>query len=277
MNEIVRSPAIIATEINSFKDQTRSVVLLASAEIGKRLVEAKELLPHGEWGDWLANNIDYSQSTANNLMQLYKEYGSDLSKIPALGNLSYTKAIALIGIDSDEREQFVEENDVENMSARELQKVIKEKKSLEKEMEKKEKAADTEQKKLLKNIENLKEQLSQAEFDGGSAAEIELIESELSFEREKVKRLEKDLKAKPIEAAAVEVVPAEVELELAELRSKLAEQGDPAELKFKLHFESLVDGFKNVLEALDEVTDLSTRRKYKGAVSGLISKMDESL
>lgn len=277
MTGIVRYPQTIAAEINSIKGQTKSIVLLASAEIGKRLVEAKELLPHGEWGGWLANNIDYSQSTANNLMQLYNEYGTDLSTIPALGNLSYTKAIALIGIDSDEREQFIEDNDVENMSAKELQKVIKEKQTLEKELKKREKAADTERKKLTKEIEGLHKQLSEAESNGADVEDTEQLRSDLETSNSKIKQLEKDLKAKPIEAAAVEVIPDEIEAELASLRSKLAEQGDPTELKFKLRFESLVAEFRNTLDALNGISDEDNREKFKGAVSGLITKMGDSL
>lgn len=277
MTDIIRSPFIIATEINSIKGQTRTTVLLASAEIGKRLVEAKELLPHGEWGDWLANNIDYSQSTANNLMQLFNEFGANLATIPTLGNLSYTKAIALIGIDPEEREQFIEENDVENMSAKELQKVVKEKQSLEKELKKREKTADAERKKLNMDIEELHLRLSEAEANDAEVEAVEQLRSDLEASYSKIKQLEKDLKAKPIEATAVEVIPDEIEAELANLRSKLAEQGDPSELKFKLRFESLVSEFRNTLEALNGISDEDNREKFKGAVSGLITRMGDSL
>src|SRR5690625_1751496 len=77
MNEITveRSQETIAIEINSIKEQTRQMLLHNSIEIGKRLVEAKAILPHGEWGKWLEESVDYSQSTANNLMKIYDEYG----------------------------------------------------------------------------------------------------------------------------------------------------------------------------------------------------------
>lgn len=273
MSELMRTPGVIATEINSIKGQTRAMVLHASAEIGKRLIEAKELLPHGEWGNWLKENIDYSQSTANNLMQLYREYGSNSE---ALGNLSYTKAIALLGIPEDEREQFVAENDVENMSARELQRVIKEKQKLEKQLEKSESAAEKERQKLVKDIEKLEKQLHEANTKT-DAEEIEKLQKELKESLAKIKKLEADLKAKPIDATTVKEVPEEVEAELAKLRKRVAEQGDPAALKFKIRFESLVSEFKNLLVALDEISNLDMREKYKGAVNGLIGKMQERL
>ncbi len=124
---LVRTPEIIAIEINSIKEQTKNIVLQNSIEIGRKLVEAKSLLPHGEWGKWLEKSVAYSQRTANDLMRIFNEYGS--SQITFLGdnlnsqtyaNLSYSNALALLGLPSDTREKFVEENNVEDMSAREL-------------------------------------------------------------------------------------------------------------------------------------------------------------
>lgn len=48
-----RTPVVIAAEINTIKSQTTNVVLAGSIEIGRRLKEAKDMLPHGEWGRWL--------------------------------------------------------------------------------------------------------------------------------------------------------------------------------------------------------------------------------
>ena len=135
MNEISdRTPVVIAAEINSIKDQTQKMLLVSSIEIGRRLVEAKDMLPHGEWGNWLEKSVDYSQSTANNSMRIFEEYGTNnqlslfdsSSNSQALGNLSYTQAVALLGIPKWEREQFVQDHDIENMSTRELQQAIKE-------------------------------------------------------------------------------------------------------------------------------------------------------
>ncbi|MFD0678989.1 MULTISPECIES: DUF3102 domain-containing protein [unclassified Paenibacillus] len=126
-NDVKRTPQMIAADIYSIKGQTGQVILYSSAEIGRKLVEAKEVLSHGEWGEWLKNSVDYSHSTANNLMRLYREYGADMPDIPTLASLSYSKAILLLGVPSKERELFAKENDVANMSSRELQKLIKEK------------------------------------------------------------------------------------------------------------------------------------------------------
>ncbi|HBV87046.1 MAG TPA: hypothetical protein DEF42_10435 [Desulfosporosinus sp.] len=133
-----RTPDMIAIEINSIKEQTRKIVLFNSIEIGRRLAEAKLMLPHGEWGDWLSKSVDYSQRTASNLIRIFEEYGSsqmvlfcDNAKSQALANLSYTQAVALLGIPQDERVAFIHDHDIDNMSTRELQQAIKEKQELE--------------------------------------------------------------------------------------------------------------------------------------------------
>lgn len=177
--DIERTPHIIATEIYSIKGQARSVILLSSVEIGKRLIEAKSMLSHGEWGDWLKSSVEYSQSTAENLMQIYREYGSEDSKFPsAIGNMSYTKAVSLLGISSEDREEFVKVNDVEAMSTRELQKAIKERDNALKTLEDARKIS-------IKSSEDAKNM-----FDGKMKAE-----SDLRTTRDVLKDAQKDYKA----------------------------------------------------------------------------------
>ena len=133
MELVNRTADIIAVEINSIKEQTMKVVISNSIEIGRRLCEAKELVEHGQWGKWLEKKVDYSKTTANNLMKIFQEYGSqqlnllgDNVKSKVYEKLTYSQAVELLGVPSEERETFIKENDVENMSTRELKKVIKE-------------------------------------------------------------------------------------------------------------------------------------------------------
>ncbi len=126
-----RTPGLIAAEINKIKEDTKRILIYNSIEIGRKLTEAKEMLPHGEWGKWLKTEVDYSKTTANNLMKIFQEYGSeqinllgDNLKSQTFGNLNYSQATLLLGVPAEEREKFVEENNVEEMSARELKKAI---------------------------------------------------------------------------------------------------------------------------------------------------------
>ena len=70
MNEITRPIEVITQEINFYKLQAGNAII----EIGKRLHEAKLTLPHGAWGAWLQNEVEFSERTAQNFMRIAKEY-----------------------------------------------------------------------------------------------------------------------------------------------------------------------------------------------------------
>lgn len=131
MNEIqiTRSPDVIAQEIRALT----ATMLTNIVEIGRRLCEAKELLPHGEFGKWVQEQTGYSSSTANNFMRLFTEYADQQFSIfgasvncQTIGNLPYSKALLLLSVPSEERENFVVENNVSEMSNAELKKAIRE-------------------------------------------------------------------------------------------------------------------------------------------------------
>ena len=128
-----RTVEMVTLEIRTLHKQAQQVVLGYAIEIGRRLVEVKSMLPHGAWGDYLKNEVNYSHSTANNFMRIFEEYGAAQqslfgpeAKSQTLGNLPYTKALQLIAVPEDEREEFVREHDVENISSRELRRIIRE-------------------------------------------------------------------------------------------------------------------------------------------------------
>lgn len=123
----------VTVEIRQLHRQGQEAALRYIVEIGRRLQEAKELLPHGEWGQWVKEELPFSQSTAQNFMRIFQEYGADQLEIggavksQALANLSYTKALKLLAIgDEEEREAFVETHNVADMSSRELEEAIRE-------------------------------------------------------------------------------------------------------------------------------------------------------
>ena len=318
---IQRTPSLIAIEINSIKEQTRNMVLYSSIEIGRRLVEVKSMLEHGEWSAWLKDSVEYSQRTATNLMRIFDEYGAnqisffgDNAKRQAFANLSYSQAVALLGVPEDARAKFIKDNDTENMSVRELQQAIKERDQAQKEKEELDLKLKTAEKEvqeqsihydnvskaykrieetnknhykkaeqLRKELEETKKQLSEAQASGNDEEAGRLSESlaktdnELANAYVKIEELERQLKEKPIETTAtIEKIPDEVQKELDELRKKAGQPGNDAAIKFKLYFDELVSGFKALLGVLAEIPDEDSDR-YKKAVSELISKMSERL
>lgn len=138
MSEIItvpqeRTPDTVAVEIRTLQKAAQKMAVSYAIEIGRKLVEAKDMVSHGEWGTWLEEEVSYSKSTANNLMKLYREYGSDQidmfadpAKRQALEELSYTQALLLLAVPAEERAEFADVNDVANKSTRELEALIKE-------------------------------------------------------------------------------------------------------------------------------------------------------
>lgn len=119
---ITRTPANVAADINAVKSHASAVFRAAVDEgkrscilIGKLLEEAKSLVPHGEWGAWLQNNVDYSESTAQNLMRCYREFGdeqidffSGVSDADFFSILTQSQMLELLALPKDQRREFVE-------------------------------------------------------------------------------------------------------------------------------------------------------------------------
>lgn len=127
----------ITTEIRYITEQLNRTLLTGIIEIGKRFERAKSLVKHGEWGNYVEAATGYSQSMAENYIKIYKEYGleqqsifGDLSKSQSLGNLGVTKLLELTAVPADEREEFVEKNNVtEDTTVKELQELIRRQKA----------------------------------------------------------------------------------------------------------------------------------------------------
>lgn len=283
-----RTPEVIAAEINSIKEQTRKVVLYNSIEIGRKLVEAKELVPHGEWGNWLEEAVDYSKSTANNLMKIFEEYGSnqitlldDNLKSQAFGNLNYSQAVLLLGLPSDEREKFVEDNKVDEMSTRELKKAIADLKKANKEKDNALKERDEAIEKL--NALEESNRILEETFNEG-AEERNALE-------EKVKELEKEIEevkiSKPVETVNVDWE--EITAEVQEKMDKLMEEKEAAErkikeleskqnnssVKFKIYFEEAGRSYQKLLEELENVKEIDEVEyiKYRKATEKFLNAM----
>ena len=174
--EVVRTADVIAAEIRTLTGQ----LLWTVVEIGRRMCEAKELLPHGEFGPWV-KQTGFSTSTANNYMRLYEAYGSPQKSLfgaelncQTFGNLNYSQALALLELPDGEREAFVQEHDMDDMSVRELRAAIAARNDAldvaEKHKEARKRAEDELGEALMEN-ENLRKSLADAEraLDGERA------------------------------------------------------------------------------------------------------------
>ena len=116
-------------------------------QLARVFVEAKPLVPHGEWEKWLEVNADCSVRTAQDMIAAFKRFGGK----PQLENIGRSKAFKLLPLPEGAEEKFMQEHDVSSMSAREIEKAVKAAREEEREKAK----ADAE-----KQMEDLKAQLS---------------------------------------------------------------------------------------------------------------------
>ena len=163
--------------------------------IGRCLIEAKDMLSHGEWRSWLEERVEFSERSAQRFMRLAREW----SNPTALSDLGATKALTLLALPPEEREQFMEENNVIDMSARQLEQAIKERDEARAAAEHAaadQRAAEQARDKMAEDMRLLNARLSGAREEREHAMQaVSRMEAELA-----------DLKARPVEVAVETVV-----------------------------------------------------------------------
>ena len=200
----------ITSEILTLKEKAGTAIL----DIGRRLIDAKALLPHGEWLPWLTERVEFSERSAQNFMRLAREW----SNPQALADLGATKALTLLALPREERERFLEEHNVIDMSARQLETVIRERdEALKAAQAAKADAATAEEAraKMAEDMRLLNVRLEGSREDRDQAMrDVARLEAELE-----------DLKARPVDVAVETVVDQEaVEKARAEIREEMKEK-----------------------------------------------------
>lgn len=197
--------------------------------IGKDLIEAKAMLPHGEWLPWLAEKVGYSERTAQGFMQLARKY----SNPQLVADLGMRKALALLALPDPEREEFLsaphtvdgEEKNVIDMTSRELERAIKERdeaKKAEEQAKADTRAAQDARESMEKSLKAANDLLDRARIDKGLAEEtISALEQQLA-----------ELKAAPIEVAVMEMD--QKKLDAARAEGEAAKAEEIAKLQKKL-------------------------------------------
>lgn len=227
-----RDIEVITREILDAKRRGGEAILT----IGRCLTEAKQALPHGEWLPWLNERVELSERAAQRFMRLSREW----SNPTALSDLGATKALALLALPADERDQFIETHNVVDMSARQLEQAIKDRDEARKAAETAQaeaSAAEQARAKMAEDMALLNARLSGAQEDREQASQaVARLEAQLA-----------ELKEKPVEVAvetvvdpeAIEKARAEAVAEMQEKLDKAREAKKRAEDKQKIAEEAL--------------------------------------
>lgn len=171
--------------------------------IGRGLMEAKEVLPHGEWLPWLEERVEFSERSARNFMRLARDW----TNRQALADLGATKALQLLALPESERERFLsethqvdgEEKTVIDMTSRELDRAIKERDE------------------ALRSAE-----LARAEQSAAQQASAKMAE-DVALANERIAGLNAEVDARTAEGVKWQKEIARLEIELSELKSRPVE------------------------------------------------------
>ena len=215
--EATRDIAAVTCEILHLKQElARNIVA-----IGLRLIEAKEMLSHGEWLPWLEAQAQFSEKTAQNYMRVAREFPNP----QLVADLGVRKALALLELPPSERESFAEENNVIDMTSRELEKAIKERDTARQEAEAARADAQTAEESRAKMESDLKTltEIHRSAQEGEAQAREALAKAQAEL---------KELRERPVEVA-VEVDQEAVEQARADAVAEMQAKVDAAEKQRK--------------------------------------------
>ena len=264
-----RTPEIVAAEIRTFTASMLNNVI----EIGRRLCEAKEMLPHGQFGAWIQENTGYSVSTANNFMKLYMEYGAMQGSLfvaeansQTFGNLTYSKALALLAVPADEREAFVRENHVEEMSTRELQDAIRERDAAQRQLA----YSNSQLEKANKQIGKLSGQLSKAQKSEETAR------AKASHAEESRLKMEEDMRLVNAELEELRNRPTDVAVQYQRDEKAIEAAREEVRDEMTKELEAARARTKTLQERLDETKQALAEAERKAKESAVGNNQDVS-
>ena len=304
---IERDITTITAEINVLKAE----VVKDFIEIGKRLIEAKEQLGHGEWLPWLSSSVQFSEDSAQRFMRLAREYGDGASNTAPVRYLGVSKALQLLALPDFQREEFIAEkhevNGVEksvyDMTKKELDDALKEKLELQSQVDEYSNRADE----LAEQIEMLKAQLKAAEGPKEvSAVEVvpdkeaeDKLKAQIKELKDKAKETStklEELKKKAAEAEAskqkaiqekdtavreaAEKSKERYEQQIESLKKQLIEAGDSDVAVFKVHFDAIqkeAAEMKKCIERLKASNKTEEADKLANAYKAVINTLSSIL
>lgn len=267
----------LTAEANTLYHQAERLAGMSAmmlAETGRRLLEVKNRIPHGEFGKWCEENLEFSYRKAARTMQLAEKMGdgnSLFSKMPTLANIGISRVWALLAAPEEVAAEVVENNDVESMKVRELQdelsRVKAEKEAAERKADTLDRNNDDIRKELASVQRKLSETVTEEEFNEMQAAaqaqkedltkelnEAKAAADEIQVKLDKAKEDLKKMKAKQkeLEAAKDEDVQKAIEETKADI-VKAAK--DDAHAEFAAALEQNAKDIRNLQETIETLED----------------------
>lgn len=91
-------------------------------QLGRVLTEAKPLVKHGQWEQWIQENAGCSNRYAQMFMQAYERFGNN----PAISQIKERgKVFKMLALPTGTEEQFLSENNVADMTTKQVEEAVR--------------------------------------------------------------------------------------------------------------------------------------------------------
>ena len=242
-----KSTEELTAEVNVRYRQAESLAgmsLRMLADAGMRLTEIKKRIPHGQFENWCADNLEFSKSKAEKMMKLAEKMADEnslFSKTETFTDIGISRVWALLAAPEEVAAEVVETHNVEDLTVRELKEEIARLKNEKADAERKAEMIDHNNDDIRKELASLQGKLadtvSEEEFaemqkaaqtqkedltrelneaKANAASEIEELNQKLNKAKEDLKKQKEKLKEseaakeeeiqKGIEAGRTEIV-----------------------------------------------------------------------
>lgn len=254
-------------------EQLAGMSAMMLADAGKRLIEIKARIPHGQFETWCADNLEFSKSKAEKMMKLAERVADEnslFSKTETFTDIGISRVWALLAAPEEVAAEVIETNDVESMTVRELKaelaRVKEEKEAAERKAEMIDHNNDDIRKELASMQRKLSETVSEEEFAEMQAAaqaqkedltkELSEAKAEAADIQAKLDKAKGDLKKqkakqKDLEAARDEEVKKAIEGKTAEIEEQAAARAREASQELLDRTQRQVGDLQEYIEKLE--------------------------
>ena len=242
-----KSTEQLTAEVNVRYHQAEGLASMSAmmlADAGRRLIEIKGRIPHGQFESWCADNLEFSKSKAEKMMKLAERVADEnslFSKTETFTDIGISRVWAFLAAPEEVAAEVIETNDVESMTVRELKAELARVKDEKEAAERKAEMIDHNNDDIRKELASMQRKLSEtvseqefAEMQAAAQAQKEDLTKELSEAKAeaadiqaKLDKAKEDLKKqkakqKELEAARDEEVKKAIEGKTAEIEEQAA-------------------------------------------------------
>ena len=124
MEEIIRKEEQLPVVLEGLVRQGQMFLSSAAMNLmqyGRVLCEAKLLVPRGQFEKWVKENFQMSERTAQQYMAVWKRFGGKAG----FETVKFSSLSKMLALPEGKEEDFAKENDLEEMTAREVDRAVK--------------------------------------------------------------------------------------------------------------------------------------------------------